>query len=79
MVCRYKHFPNPPQWFKANDGMWDGRILHSRDGLTYVSYAGPDMVEISGRVMSSGASHQWSVTAEMDTAFGPLNMLLQQV
>ena len=37
MVCRYKHFPNPPQWFKANDGMWDGRILHSRDGLTYES------------------------------------------
>ena len=35
LVCRYKHFPNPPQWFKANDGMWDGRILHSRDGLTY--------------------------------------------
>eukprot|EP01047_Picozoa_sp_COSAG01_P047030 COSAG01_NODE_4458_length_5005_cov_2.532409_2_plen_549_part_00 len=50
-----------------------------RDGLTYVSYAGPDMVEIAGRVMSGGASHQWSVTAEMDTAFGPLNMLLQQV
>ena len=31
----FTHYPSPPNWPLAEDGVWDTRIMHSRDGIQW--------------------------------------------
>ncbi len=36
----YEHLPAPPAWLMDNDGFFDTRMMHSRDGATRWGYVG---------------------------------------
>jgi hypothetical protein len=49
-----------------------------RDGTTSMTYVGPNAGCVAGRVFAPAGqpSLQWTVTPDLDTAFGPVNFLL---
>eukprot|EP01051_Picozoa_sp_SAG22_P011806 SAG22_NODE_1169_length_5270_cov_15.228969_3_plen_371_part_00 len=49
----FRHFPAPPAWCCTNDGVWDSRIVASRDGLNF-SYIGGDREPFLYRGTASG-------------------------
>ena len=56
-----------------------------RDGTTIMSYQGPGVLDVVGRVTKPATTNQavgppptWDVTPELDTSFGPVNIVLQQ-
>lgn len=50
-----------------------------RDGSTIMSYLGPGVLDVVGRVTKTeaiGDQASWQVTPELDTSFGPVNAVL---
>ena len=48
-----------------------------RDGTTSMTYQGPGVGCIAGRVWRPSSSATWTITPDLDTAFGPVNFLVQ--
>ena len=49
-----------------------------RDGTTSLTHAGPGLGRITGRVERAGAAGAWRIVKDIDTAFGPVNWVMQQ-
>ena len=49
----------------------------NRDGTTYVSYLGPDISNIVGRILYDNDKNEGNVVEQTDTCYGPINWVIQ--
>ena len=69
----YRHFPQPPNWCRSNDGLLDVRLAHSTDGRAW-SYVGatPAVARVGKTV--GGDRRAW---LERSSCGLPVNSLTQ--